>query len=204
MDFFEKKTEIIDLGFNFTANRRDYAETDFTADYQIVRCSGCEGISFISSKYYSEYAEIDTPGTWTERFPEPVSRKEKDFCSLPSTLTKIYGEVIKTYNHGCYILCAAGIRALLEGICKEKNITNGVLETKINEMCNQGFITKHQETILHELRFLGNDVLHELQMPSKKDIDAALDILEHIVVSLYEISEKAETLKNRKKQKRKP
>ena len=71
-------------------------------------------------------------------------------------------------------------------------------------MCNKGFITKHQEAILHELRFLGNDVLHELQMPSKKDIDAALDILEHIVVSLYEISEKAETLKNRKKQKRKP
>ena len=113
---------------------------------------------------------------------------------LGPTLTQIYEEVIMTYNNASFILCAAGMRAILEGICKDKEITDGTLEKKIMNMCEQGSISPQHENILHKLRFLGNEALHELQEPTQEEIDASLDIIEHIIESLYEIVGKAKIL----------
>ena len=65
-------------------------------------------------------------------------------------------------------------------------------------MRGQALVSIQQESILHDLQFLGNEVLHELQVPSHEEIDAALDIIEHIVEDLYEIAGKAGILKQKK------
>ena len=124
----------------------------------------------------------------------------KDFNYLPSLFDHIYDEIINAYNNKCYILCSAGIRALVEGICKEKGIIDGNLDQKINKLHEKGFINIQHKDILHKLQFLGNDSVHELKIPTKKEIITAIDIIEHIIESLYEILGKAKTL-NRKRKK---
>jgi hypothetical protein len=197
MDYCESGIDILDSEFDFSRGKIDYT-ADFKNDYQIIKCSGCDTISYRSFYFFSEYQNFDNDGTWEERYPVLKRKIEKDFQHLPFTLTRIYKEVIMAYNNNCLILCVAGIRAILEGICKDKGITEGKLDKKIKSMCEQGFVSLQHESILHKLRFLGNEVLHELQTPSQEEIDAALDIIEHIIESLYEILGKAELIKQEK------
>ena len=201
MDYCESGVEILGSDFNIMHGRIDYT-ANFRNDYQIIKCTGCDIVSYRSSNYFSEYDDIDSNGTWEERYPALKRKKKKDFKYLPSTLTQIYDEVIIAYNNDNFILCAAGIRAILEGICKDKDITDGNLEDKIKSMRGQGFVTQQYESILHKLRFLGNEALHELQKPTQEEIDAALDIIEHIIESLYEILGKADIIKKWKNNKK--
>jgi hypothetical protein len=59
-------------------------------------------------------------------------------------------------------------------------------------------ITCASSHILHELRFLGNEAVHELDQPSTNELTLAIDIIHHILDALYEIPEKAETLRDKK------
>ena len=197
MDYYISGKDVLDTDFDFNHGHIEYT-ADFFNDYQIIKCSGCNTISFRSYNYFSEYQDPHNDGTWEERYPNPEERIKKDFNYLPSLFEHIYDEIIDAYNNKCFILCSAGIRALVEGICKEKGINNGNLEQKINKMQENGFINPQHKDILHKLRFLGNDSVHELQIPTKKEIVIAIDIMEHIIESLYEILGKAKNLKRGK------
>lgn len=194
MDYCESGEVILDSDHDLKHGKIDYT-ADYTDDYQIIKCSGCNTISYRSYKFFSGYQDFVDDGIREERYPTLVRRIKKKLKYLPSTLTQIYEEVIMTYNNDGFILCAAGIRAVLEGICKDKGIIDGNLFEKIKNMSEQGFVSKQHENILHKLRFLGNVVLHDLQIPTQEEIDAALDVIEHIIESLYEIQGKAENLK---------
>lgn len=182
--------------------------------YQIIRCNNCRRISFRIDGWFSEYAASpDEDGTYERLYPESTENKIeiRDYHELPYSLDDIYEEVIESYNNKNYILCAVGVRAILEGICSDKNIVKGTvinengkakvknnLEGKIYGLCENGIISKIQQEALHQLRFLGNDAAHELSKPSVIDIKTAIDIIEHILEDIYELPYKTKLLNNRK------
>lgn len=206
-DLCEKGSEIDEYGVSW----KD--------DYQIIKCINCNSISFRKDGWFSEYCDYSPDGddgTYEELYPNSKEncREELKYDFLPYSLSDIYPEVIKSYNQKIYILCAAGIRALLEGICKERNIKNGKvsdangiertkkdLEGRIYGMFQAHIINIQEFNALHELRFLGNDAIHDLETPSKSDLDNAIDIIEHIIEDIYEIPLKGQKLKNKRESK---
>jgi hypothetical protein len=52
--------------------------------------------------------------------------------------------------------------------------------------------------VLHEHRYLGNEAVHELARPTEEVLQLAIEIVEHMFESLYEIPEKAEDLRKAK------
>lgn len=206
---------------DYYENGRELGEygTSWKNDYQIIKCENCDRISFRLNGWFSEYCDYFSggdDGSFEELYPESNEnlRLEKDFKSLPYSLSDIYSEVIKSFNQHIYILCAVGIRALLEGICKENKVCqgevpdkNGVkhirrnLEGKIYGMLQLGIINKQEFNALHELRFLGNSAVHQLEVPSVYDINIALDIIEHLMDDIYEIPLKSQKLTIRRRKK---
>ncbi|NDD14413.1 MAG: hypothetical protein EB072_17655, partial [Betaproteobacteria bacterium] len=57
---------------------------------------------------------------------------------------------------------------------------------------------------LHKHRFIGNNAVHDLSRPSDNDLKIAIEIVQHMFESLYEILEKAEALKVARSKKAKP
>lgn len=182
-------------------------------DYQIIQCDNCKLISFRKDGWFSEYQDFENDGSYEELFPasEEFNREKQKYKHLPYSLSEIYEEVMKAYNKYLFILSAVGIRAILEGICKEKKISCGLvpdskgvqhkkrnLEGKIYGLLQNSLINRAQFDALHELRFLGNDAVHELEEPKKIEIESALDIIEHMMYDLYEIPLKSNTLKRRR------
>lgn len=102
-------------------------------DYQIMMCQGCETISFRHAHWFSEHEDpySGTDGTTERLYPMRTKgmRAIKDYSwNVPDSLRRIYSESVEVFNHESYTLCAAGLRALVEGICEENGVKNGTIE----------------------------------------------------------------------------
>jgi hypothetical protein len=200
---------------------------DWSDRYQIVQCQGCDTYSFRQKSWFSEAQEWYGPddysdGTTTWLYPQRGKDvlTAKDFHNVPKNLRGIYKEVVNTFNNDSPVLCAAGLRATIEGLCAANGVSEGPvevtnqdgtvtvkrkdnLEGKISGLCEKGILTKKNADILHEHRYMGNDAVHDLSRPSEETLRLAIEIVEHTLDSLYEIPEKAEALRiNRAKAKK--
>jgi len=117
---------------------------------------------------------------------------EKYFQKLPAKLYKIYRETVRAYNDGLNVLCAAGLRALMEGICADKGVTGRNLKRKINALVGQ--LPASIVSNLHSLRFIGNTALHELNPPSRETLGLAIEVVGDLMNFMYELDYKTNRL----------
>ena len=187
-------------------------QVSFYDNWQIIKCLGCEDISFRHVSSNSDDFDPDTEDAYLNVKLYPIRGQNllsiKPYYNVPTVVRNIYRETIDAYNNGLNLLCSGGLRAIIESICITENILNGEVEKigkdnikklvrtkdlmgKINGLSEKGILTKNQALILHEHRYLGNDALHSLTAPSQKILRTAIEILENVLDSLYEINEKA-------------
>lgn len=80
---------------------------------------------------------------------------------------------------------------MIEAICIDQSIPGRNLEVKINNLVKHKLITEKDAYRLHSIRFLGNDSVHEMDVPKKFKITIALNIIESLINSLYIIDIRA-------------
>ncbi len=189
-----------------------------TNTYQIIECAGCETVSFrklytdVSIDHHYDPSDGGEPPYEISLYPStsihhlPIKR----FPHSPDNVGSIYKETIEAYNNNQLILCSGGLRAIIEGICSDKKV-DGIekvikgkktlvknLEAKIGGLSEKGYLTKGNADILHNLRFIGNEALHELSAPPKSEIKLAIEIVEHTIENLYELEYKAKRLASKR------
>ncbi|NDP62959.1 DUF4145 domain-containing protein [Polaromonas sp.] len=186
-------SEVIHYG----PDENDIDSIDWSDGYQIIQCIGCDTFSFRHKNWFSEAQEYYGPddhndGTTTVLYPQRSKDilNAKDFYNAPKNLRAIYKEVVNCFNGDSPVMCAAGLRATIEGLCAEHSVTDGPvdvtkqdgtvevkrkdnLEGKISGLCEKGILTKQNAEILHEHRYLGNSAVHELSRPAEADLRLA-------------------------------
>lgn len=178
--------------------------------YQIIKCQGCDTLSFRIENTDSETWAPNDPYRETI-YPKRSEKiiKNKIFHSLPYNVNRLYRETIDCFNNDILTLCAAGIRALVEAICLENKVIDGNveikdqngavirtekkdnLEGKINGLFEKGILTEKNSIALHEHRLLGNEALHRMAVLNKEELSIAINIVEGILESIYEIPYKS-------------
>jgi len=195
---------------------------DWSSSHQVIQCQGCMTSSFRQVSWFSEDCQQIGPDEYDdgERITLYPKRSNntlpiKDFWEVPHNLRRIYRESIDCFNNDSFTLAAAGLRAIIEGLCAELGVTDGPktvtkkdgtqvvkrfknLEAKIAGLHEKGFLTERNTSILHEHRFLGNDAVHELAQPSRDELALAIEIVEHTFESLFEIPTKGDELKEKR------
>lgn len=198
-------------------NEEDEAEHEYFHSetiHQIVKCAGCNSITFREVSTNSE--EYDREGHLAETISLYPARvlpiiKVRWYRSVPYQIKNIYSETVQAYNNRLYVLCAAGIRAIIEGICTDKEMKSKIkekgeleglkkplknnLEAQIDSLADHGWLTIPHASILHEHRFLGNDALHDLESPTLSELQIAIEIIEETLSVVYEIGDKREHMK---------
>lgn len=158
-------------------------------------CAGCERGTL--EEYYifditDEQQDEEIGNTYYPgRFMLHV--KKKGFIKLPKTLDNIYRETLRAFNEELHILCAIGIRALLEGICSDKLINGRNLEARIDNLTT--ILPQNIVSHLHSIRFIGNEAAHELSPPATEELKLAIEICEDLLNYLYELDYKTSQLK---------
>jgi hypothetical protein len=162
--------------------------------WSIWQCLGCEAVHFKMTTSNSE--DYDADGTFavtTRYFPSPQEASLKEYEDIPYIRREIYQEVIEAFNTNNRILCSVGLRALLEGICKDQLPNQkGSLQDLI-EALKQMIPSKIVDN-LHSVRFLGNGAVHELSMPRKSELALAIEVVEDILNILYSLNYKSDRL----------
>lgn len=174
------------------------AEFWWQEDYRMVKCCGCDHVSFdIESvdETSIEYNPIDGSEVYVSfhrSFPvkEGLIECIENTWDFPYEVYGIYRETVTAINEGCYRLAAAGFRATVEAICKEKSIPFKNLEAKINGLKKAGIITEADRNRLHTIRFMGNDAVHQITTPSRESLLLVLDIINGVLSNLYVIDDK--------------
>lgn len=184
--------------------------------WKVLQCGWCEDVLLLKEYLCSEDIDYDHE-TWEviknlqffpRRLEDGIPYKYQH--SFPNNIRNIYREVIETFNNHLNILCAAWLRAVVEGVCKDRWINDwsllnekwkrrADLQSKIEGLKEKQILTEAHARILHELRFLWNDAIHDLSEPSQTDLRIAIQIIEHTLENIYELPRKAKVLANGRK-----
>jgi hypothetical protein len=182
-------------------------DDDFAINcYQIIECKGCNNIIYRTltrDKISTEFSSVNGQSPWKllERFPlnEKNHLKVKRRDNLPEKMNIILSETINSYNNGNFILCATGIRSIIESIYFDQVRLDGVnswsLEKKIIQLAEKGILTKKNSSILHDLRFIGNKAIHQLRIPTENELRIGIEIIEITLDAIYQIESKGNDLK---------
>ena len=189
-------------------------------EWQILQCKGCEEITFREVWVNSDDVNPATGEMEESVRLYPQRGKDtlpgKSLYNVPRNIRRIYQEIIDCYNAEIHTLCAGGLRAIIEAICAHKNIRSGLvdsvridgskvtkrkknLEAKIEGLTEKRLLTQQHSKVLHQHRFLGNEALHELDQPSRKELRVAIEIVEHTLENIYELEDKAKALRRMRK-----
>ena len=162
--------------------------------YRLWECAGC-GECLLQRYSAEDDWSSDESELKTDISPERTKfhSQKRQFRKLPSKQNRMYRKTLESFNHGLNVLCAAGIRALLEGICQDKAIEGGNLKLRIDNLVV--LLPQNIVESLHAFRFIGNTAIHDLQAPSQQDLRLALEICEDLLNFIYELDYKVSELK---------
>lgn len=175
-----------------------------TTCFQILECKGCEDISFRKYdvlknvfKANENHDFILAEEKFEVFYPERIQNflSEKSIVGLPPSLRRAYREVIDSFNYDLRILCAAGLRALVEGICLHFGIKTKTLKSKIEGLSSRGLISKELSDSLNVHKFLGNYALHRLEIPESHELKMAIGLIEFCLETLFIVPHSHRTLK---------
>jgi hypothetical protein len=180
-----------------------FDEDEAVLIYNLWTCQGC-GTATLQEACTARTLVSDNglQARWTYDF-HPTRLKDswqrKPF-SMPLTLSVTYWEVIESFNAGLITLCAIGLRALLEGICVDKGITDEVawgLGEKIDKLGEHGYVPSQIANSLKSFKIIGDSAAYRLEVPEPEDLKLAIEVMEGLLTFLYSLDWKAQCLSER-------
>jgi hypothetical protein len=119
----------------------------------------------------------------------------KKCYSFPKAVRRLYLETLKAFSNEAPTLAAVGIRSVVEATCLDQGIKKGNLERKIDALVIAGVLTPAQADLLHLHRYLGNLAVHESELPAAEELEAALEIIEILLTTVYILPKTAVKMK---------
>ncbi len=169
--------------------------------WQIVRCLGCHSYGFRLRNDDYEMVEEDSEGearhAVTITLYPAVFSQHRPLSStfyLPTLIRRVYGQTLRALSEKAYVLASIGLRACIEAVCNHLRISGTSLEKRIDQLFRAGHVSNGDKRRLHAIRFLGNDAAHEIKEPPERDIRIALEIVEHLLNSVFILERKARDL----------
>lgn len=195
--------------FAKTKTHWEYANgmIDVWTEHQIVQCQGCLKVSFCETSACSEDVDIDESGeqylpTTRKFFPSRTTGRPtmSDMYLLPPDVCQVYEEAHGALCSELPIMAGFGVRAIVEAVCKDKEVPGANLKERIDALAKFGFITSSGGEILHHLRFMGNAAAHDMKAHAPPEMNAAFDVLEYLLHGVYVLPKLAEMLPKHKKE----
>lgn len=169
--------------------------------WRIVRCLGCHTYSFQFRRDDYDDLEEDPEGNVNHSvqitvFPS-IIRNHRGLGAtyfLPPLISKIYQQTLKSLSQQANVLASIGLRACIEAVCNHLEISGTNLQKRIDSLFKAGHVSNGDKKRLHAIRFLGNDAAHEIKEPNPSEIRIALEIVEHLLNTVYILERRAANL----------
>ncbi|MCE3221800.1 DUF4145 domain-containing protein [Vibrio diabolicus] len=161
------------------------------SEYTFWICMGCDS-ACLEDKYTCAGMNDGHDQVYISTFyPEHTFsyREPKSFLHISTELDNLYRDIITSYRHDLAIPTAMAIRTLLEAICIEQGISDDIawkFHIKIEKLNKIIGMPQSITEGLLALKFMGDSAAHKLISPQMKDLSLAIDLLEALLLHLYE------------------
>ncbi len=133
--------------------------------------------------------------TW---FPRQVGKRVYD--DVPTVIASMASEAHQCLDIEANRAAVALARAVVEATAKDRGITTGTLEKKIDALFDQRLIREYVRDAAHEVRFGGNEVAHGDLVAEPMDTVTATEILGLMDEILDEVFQSPARVRHRKAQ----
>ena len=134
-------------------------------------CNGCKEPSLI----LNDGATI---------YPQPLPSRTDP--NIPKELARDLEEAKMCFSVRCYRACTVMARRSIQNACILKGATENTLVTQINELAQQGVITKDIEEWAHVVRWVVNDAAPPGKVDvTKEDADDCLRLAEQLLHVMF-------------------
>lgn len=168
---------------------------------QTVECCGCENVSFRTEEHdywdiYEDYEGQETHRVKVENYPSVLHGHNaiNNLYLIPPSIRPVYDQTLLAFKGKSHLLAGVGFRAIIEALCIQEKIKGNNLEIKINNLAKNRLITEREANRLHTIRFLGNDSVHEMEIPTLGKLMLVLGIIENLLKNLYIIDREAKNV----------
>jgi hypothetical protein len=162
------------------------------SDYAVLRCRGCDEVSFQKSSWFSEDWDIDENGQQynpirIKSWPPPQKRSRPDwidgwFPTLPRELWELISEVYTARDHNLRVLATIGVRTVFDRSSQLLGVESTLrFADKLEKLVDLELISKNDKRSLELLVQAGNAAAHRGWQPASADLDALINILEAFV-----------------------
>ena len=168
----------------------------YVTEYAIALCCRCETVFFVESAFYEIPGEICAPQGVKVLYP---SDRNISLDGIPDTASRAYTAATRSYKVGLYEPCVIMCRKCIEALCHELGAKKGNLKDRLVKLQKNGQIDQKLLTWADELRLIGNDAAHDLDIVIDQ-VDAlnALEFVEAILMYAFSLTRKFEEFKKRR------
>jgi Domain of unknown function (DUF4145) len=167
---------------HFTTMWSDNWDEFSDPDEQLMRfCEVCDNCNKPICGIYA--AADDRPLVW----PSVVTRKS--YPDMPEAIAVAASEAHQALGADAPRASVAMARATVEATAKERGISKGNLESKIDQLAKDGHISEAMRLAAHEIRFAGNEVAHGDLVDEPITVDDAaeiVDLMDAILERVYQ------------------
>ncbi len=157
--------------------------------HRVLRCLGCETITFQHEWVFSENLDHDGVYPVTSLYPPRLGNvrtlDDADLMHLPYHVGRILAETVRALETDAPLLATAGLRALVEAICNDRGVQGKDLWEKINGLVEAGVMTSQNADVLLLHKDFGNAAIHELEAPTADVLHMLFEILMQLVRTTY-------------------
>ncbi len=191
----EKNAEILAKHSSYFESDDGYV--DATTYYYVIRCEGCEQISFLEEFYFSEDEPPDRPRI-TYWPPKELRRRPSWLNDIwePRSVRLLFDELYKALDQDARVLAGIAVRTIFDGIAAHLNIDETKpFADKLKDLVANGDISKRERDSLEVLVDAGNAAAHRGWRPNANELNQLVDILEHFAKRVLFIDNNAKVLK---------
>lgn len=191
-------------GASATAPRQLFDQMDSgedglrTAHYSIAFCPTCEGV-FLHAGATSEPSDFPYEAML---FP---SSNRRDISGLPEPVHRTFRSARSCFDTGNFEPCVVMSRKCLEAVCVFLGEKDGPLAARLCKLRDAGRIEAKLYEWADELRLVGNDAAHDLNIRiSKQDAVDSLDFVEAILLYVFALDQRFRDFRARREAVKQP
>lgn len=158
-------------------------------DYQMLQCLGCDSVKLREGWSALGCGEVMVsywpPANSTRRLPPWLSEWATGARGAAGASILVFLEIYAALHNGQPHLAAMGVRSLLEHIMVSSVGDLGSFGSNLAAFAEAGHVSPKQKERLVTILEVGHATIHRGYTPTNEDLAASLDILEHIIASLY-------------------
>lgn len=159
------------------------------------KCDGCAGLMIASvvTDGYEDHESITALLSFLGDHRDllqwsPSTSGIRGFPDVPEHIGAAASEAYRCADSKNLRAAVLLARSVIEATAKAKNVLNGGLRQKVDEMHERGLIREHIKEGAHEVRHLGNDMAHGdfVDPVDKEDADLVLALMSEVLAEVFQ------------------